>query len=348
MVRAEEDTDKLRYIGRPPRVLPLGLRWRLLISSYAVFFGSVSFAGSIVICLPLLAGAVGAIWNERMIVLIIPLMITLIFPLLGLAITMEGVRDGLRKIHLLRQGKLGQGTILTCRFNKSDRPFPECVRHWQELQKPNPPPPGVRMAVRFFFQIWNGILILLMIIGVIMAFITLREIALKGSLKIQIGQAHPGRIVVLSGSSAVAVSLGLLIGWLALGLLILSQGRRVHSVLLGQIPPTGLASHLELRCDFEYRLPRGNVVKATDTVSFNSQLGDEPMEPVLYDATRPERANLLNGLCPQVRVGPGGTWEGGEGPGALRRTVLLALCWLGSLPTSYIFWSAITWFQHKS
>jgi hypothetical protein len=348
MVRAEEDADKLRYVGRPPRVLPLGLRWRLLISSYAVFFGSLCFAGSIVICLPLFAGAVWAIWNERMIVLIIPLMIALIFPLLGLASTMAGVRDGLRKIHLLRQGELGQGTILTCRFNKSDRPFPEFLRHWQELQKPNPPPLGVQIAVRFFFLVWNGMLILMMILSVIMAFFALREIALTGTLKIHIGHAHPARMVVMSSWSAVAVILGSLLAWLTLCLLFLSQGRRVRAVQLGQVAPTSPDYHLELRCAFEYRLPRGNVVKAEDSVSFNSQLGDGPMEPVLYDATRPERAILLNGLRPQVRVGPGGTWEAGEGPGTLRRTVLLALCWLGSLPTSYVFWSTITWFQHEN
>ena len=197
------------------------------------------------------------------------------------------------------------------------------------------------MAVRLVFQVWSGILILLMIFGVIMALFTLREIALKGSLRIQIGHAHPARMVVLSGSSAAAVSLGLLIAWLALGLLFLSQGRKMRAVQLGQVAPTSPDYHLELSCTFEYRLPLGEVVEARDTVIFNRRLGGEPTEPVLYDATRPERAILLNGLCPRVRVAPDGAWEAGEGPGALRRTVLLALCWLGSLPMSYIVWSTI-------
>ena len=44
MVRYEEDADKLPYVGQPPRGLRSGLRWRLLISNYAVFFGSLWFA----------------------------------------------------------------------------------------------------------------------------------------------------------------------------------------------------------------------------------------------------------------------------------------------------------------
>jgi hypothetical protein len=143
-------------------------------------------------------------------------------------------------------------------------------------------------------------------------------------------------------------TLGYLVACLATGLFILSGGRRVRSVWSGQVPPASLNPYPQLSCTFEYRLPEGDIFTAEDTVTFNSQLDDEPTQPVLYDPARPDRAILLNGLCPRVEVAPDGAWEAGEGPGALRRTVLLALCWLGSLPMSYIFWTIITWFQHKN
>jgi hypothetical protein len=344
MLRCEEDADESPYFGQPPRALRRGLRWRLLISNYAVFFGSLWFAmGAFVLFLPFVS-VVGSIWNERVIILIFPRLLILLFPLLGIAITLSGVRDGLCKIHLLRRDALGQEAIRSCRFDKSELPFPDFLRRWQESQKPHPPSPGVQMVVRLFFQVWTGMLIL----SVIMAFFALREIALTGALKVHIGHAHPARMVVLSNWSAVAAILGLLLAWLALCLLFLSQRRRMRAVQLGQVAPTSPDYHLELSCAFEYRPPLGEVVKARDTVIFNHRLVGGPTEPALYDATRPERAILLNGLCPRVRVAPDGAWEAGEGPGAFRRTIFLALCWLGSLPMSYIFWRTFVGFTHQN
>ncbi len=183
MVRYEEDADESPYIGRPPRGLRRGLRWRLLIGNYAVIFGSLFFAMSALISMPFIAVIVRTIWNERALVLIFPLLLTLLLPLLGLAITIDGVRDGLRKIRLLRYGTLGQGTILSCRFNKNDLPFPEFLRRWRGSQQPHPPPARVQMVVRFFFQVWSGVFVLMMILSVIMALIALREIALTGRSK---------------------------------------------------------------------------------------------------------------------------------------------------------------------
>jgi hypothetical protein len=303
--------------------------------------------GAFVLFLPFLS-VVGTVWNERVIVLIVPLLLILFFPLLSIAITISGVRDGLRQIHLLRRGALGQGIIRSCRFAKSELPFSDFVRRWEESQKPHPPSPGVQMVVRLFFQVWTGMLILMMILSVIMAFFALREIALTGALRIHIGNAHPARMIALSSWSAVAAILGLVLAWLALGLLFLSQGRRMRAVQLGQVAPTSPDYHLELSCTFEYRPPLGEVVEVRDTVIFNRRLGVEPTEPVLYDATRPERAILLNGLCPRVRVTPDGEWDAGEGPGALRRTIFLALCWLGSLPMSSIFWRTVVGFTHQN
>src|SRR4051812_47554059 len=246
MVRDEEDADELQCVGRPPRVLPLGLRWRLLISNYAVFFGSLFYAIAVVIGMPFIAGSVWAIWNERMIVLIFPLMFVFIFPLLGLVIALWGIRDGLRKIRLLRQGELCQGTIVTCRFNKSDLPFPEFLRQWQELQKLQPP--FFRTLVRIFFRVWSGGLIGFMILGGIGAFLEFRELAMTGGIAFREGNR-------LTGSTAVVTILGELVAWWAFCLFLLFSGRRGRSILSGQVPPASLDPHPELTCTFEYRLP---------------------------------------------------------------------------------------------
>ncbi len=120
-------------------------------------------------------------------------------------------------------------------------------------------------------------------------------------------------MAVLSGWSALAVTLGLLFAWLAFCLRLLSAGRRIRAETLGQVAPSNPDFYQKLRCTFEYSRPGGGIFKAEDTVTFNSQIGNEPTQPVLYDPARPDRAILVNGLCLRMRAALDGRRRKGDG-----------------------------------
>jgi hypothetical protein len=329
----EEGADGLKRLAPRSRAVPLGLRWRLLINHPAVIFGSLFFAASIVISLPIIAFLIAA--N--------PIgLIGLFFPLIGLAVTAGGFCDGVRKVQLLEQGELARATIVTCRFLASsgaELPFEEFRRQWHALHEPGASgamsPAGG--AAWWFLKFWTCLFVVFGISALILNGAILFRILFRNApLLINGRPADRG--------TAIWFILGLLVVEAIIFVVMWRGGRRMRSILSGRVSPASLEPNPEVRCTFEYRLPGGDIIRAEDSARFSCRLGDEPAEPVLYDLARPERAILLDGLSPRVRVAPDGAWEAGEGPGAWPRTAVVALCWLGALPIGWIFWSFISRF----
>ena len=121
----------------------------------------------------------------------------------------------------------------------------------------------------------------------------------------------------------------MLVAWSGLACLFIPAARRGLRVLRGVAPPPSLGTLPPLECTFEYHTNEGIAFESRERVAMPDRLGDGPDEPVLYDHERPEWATLPAGLWPPIRPSATGAWEA-DGPGALRRTALAALCCLGS------------------
>lgn len=74
---------------------------------------------------------------------------------------------------------------------------------------------------------------------------------------------------------------------------------------------------------FEFSLPDGDVVQATDMVTLTDRIVDEPAEPILYDPLNPKRAFLLDGLPAGIRLTDDGEWQSDLKTGSLIRFALL-------------------------
>jgi hypothetical protein len=119
--------------------------------------------------------------------------------------------------------------------------------------------------------------------------------------------------------------LGFLALWLTMAWFMVRFGRqRAISREDGESVPLPAVS-----CDFEFRLPTGELVQSRAPGRIAVLSEDEPPQPALYDPLRPRRALLLSGLAPELRIDPLAAWETDAGAAAAWRLIVSLLLLVG-------------------
>jgi hypothetical protein len=264
------------------------------------------------------------------------LAISLLFPAIGAAIAVSGIRTNLRRIHLLVSGVPARANILACRLTDvsqaKEQSLTEIRQRWRARHA------GLTARGVGPFWYWMGFEGFFLY-GVYVCF-GFGWIVLLAMLVAEVFGNTP---FLLNGRpvdrvKALEFIAFLLIAWSGLALLFLPRARRGLRVLRGRAPLSTLGPHPPLECTFAFRTVEGESVGAHERVSAPDRLGEGADEPVLYDRQRPEWATLPAGLSPPIRPSPEGGWEA-EGPGTFQRTALVALCGLGAPLAATAFWA---------
>jgi hypothetical protein len=241
-------------------------------------------------------------------------LLVLLVPAVALLVTIGGLRAGRRRARLLRDGELALATVTACHFATGEHdvylPVADYKRQRAAWRARFSGHPLVRLAGAFL-AVWTflataifvfGIILCLFIMGMLLVFPTLpRE-----------------RAAFLLGVG------GFFALWLLMGRYLVRSGWQGCRAFAQR--RTEPAPPLLLHCAFELRLPGGQTVQVKGPGRVAEQRETEPPQLALHDPEHPDRALLLSGLWPTVRVGPYNEWEttaGLEAAGRLLAVVLL-------------------------
>ena len=234
-------------------------------------------------------------------------------PPIALAVLIAGLRRGRRRIHLLIDGLVAEATLKTGKDtgNGSDpEPFPEFRRRWESKRK----------RESRWISCWMIGVRVIFAFGLIMLVALSAGVVFSDSPLMVNGQ-------MVSREFAILFHLVFTACWLG-----------AYPIMTSPILVT-------VRCTYEFRLPDGAVIEATEEATMSDRLGDRPTEPVLYDPAAPPRTLLVDGLYPPVRFGPSGAWESVEERSILshpvRRLLVVVLMPLAGPFLGWIAWSVL-------
>jgi Protein of unknown function (DUF3592) len=252
-------------------------------------------------------------------------LLVVLFPAVGLVIALAGLVSGRRRARLLRDGECVPATITACQFGVGDSgtylPVSEYKHRWACLRHRFGDHPLVPFA-GVFLRVWTLMATVFLVVGTIFCVVAL------GFVLVVPMPAQERSLFALG-------SLGFLILWGTVGVYMVRAGwRGCWATSGGGGEPAGRDP---VRCEFEFRLPDGEVVRARAPGRLTDGPGAEPPQPALYDPRRPTRALLLSGLWPAGRVGPFGAWETPAGVDAIARALLVLLLLAGPL----VVWASL-------
>lgn len=245
-----------------------------------------------------------------------------LFPAIALLVAISFVYGIRTSIHLLAHGVVGQATLVSCVVRRDEptdtMPFAEYRAKWlasretavaERTDSGNAPGPALAGGLFSCFTVvilGFGLVILL----VMLALLWLAD------MPFNVNGRPVGRGV------ATLVLIGFMAMWCAMGYGLVWFGRWAANRNTAAGP---VGEQVEV--EFQFTLPGGETRTCRQALDFSERLGDEPTEPVLYDPNKPDKALLLDGICPRVVVTPMGGWDTAQ----QRRTFLRGLVVVASL-----------------